>query len=89
MKRHRILIAAGVGLLFGVLCLLQAAGVLDWMPESIFFPLHTPALLLAGLFIQGERVMLLAPVAIVVQWTLLGALAGLVWQFIHGAKTTA
>jgi hypothetical protein len=89
MKRHRILIASGVGLLFGLLCLLQAAGVFYWIPETVFFPLHAPALFLAGLFIHGEQVLMLVPVTIVVQWIIVGALAGLIWHLVHGSKPTA
>ena len=36
--RKRILIPSGIGFLFGLLCLLQASGVFDWLPEGFFLP---------------------------------------------------
>ena len=89
MKPHRILIATGAGLIFGLLCLLQAAAVFHWMPESIFFPLHAPAVFLAGLIIHGERALGLVPVTILIQWILVGGVAGLIWQMLYGSKNPA
>jgi len=82
----KLLIGSGVGLVFGVLCLLQVVGLLSWMPIQLFTALHTPAMFLAGLVVHGERGWNLIPYTVVVQWVLLGAVVGGVFQLLARSK---
>lgn len=80
MKRMPVLTASGVGLLLGLLCCVQASETFVWMPEDIFVALHFPAILTANLLIQGEQALVLMPLTIILQWTLLGVVGGVIWK---------
>jgi hypothetical protein len=66
--------------------LLQASGVVAWLPERLYETLNYPAVLLASIFISRERALLLVPITIPVQWLLVGLISGIVLNEIHSWK---
>lgn len=81
-----MLITSGAGLLFGLLCLVQVLGVFTWMPASVFRGMHVPATFVSGLLVHGERAWSLIPVAVVLQWVVVGAVIGLFFHPGNGTK---
>lgn len=75
-----MLITSGVGLLFGLLCLVQVLGVFTWMPPGVFRAMHAPATVVSGLLVHGEGAWSVIPVAVVFQWVLVGAIVGLIFH---------
>ena len=78
--------SAIVGLGLGLVSLLQASGVVAWLPERLFETLNYPAVLLASIFVSGERALLLMPITIPVQWLLVGLVFGIAFNEIHSWK---
>jgi len=72
----RMLVCIGISLIIGVLCLLQVVSDLNWMPADVFRILHMPAISLAGLLVHGETAWDVLPYTVVLQWVVLGILAG-------------
>ena len=74
----RVLIGIGGGLAVGLLFLIQALGIAHWCPPWLFTILHFPSAILVSALSQGEFVLgsPLSPYAVVMQWTILGALVG-------------
>ena len=71
-----LLYCTGIGLLFGLLCLIQTLGVLTWMPPDIFRVLHSPATFLSLLLVPGEGAWDVIPYAVVLQWVVVGGAIG-------------
>lgn len=70
----------------GLFSLLQAAGVIAWVPRNLFDALNAPALALAGILIKGERSLLLIPWTIPAQWLLVGLVLGILLSGIRPGK---
>ena len=82
----RLVVPTLVGLGAGLVSLLQASGVVAWLPERLFEILNYPAVLLASIFISGERALLLVPLTIPAQWLLVGLISGIVLNEIFSWK---
>ena len=74
----RVLIGIGGGLAVGLLFLIQALGMAHWCHPWLFTILHFPSAILVSALSQGEFVLGSppSPYGVVLQWTFLGALVG-------------
>jgi hypothetical protein len=86
LDMKHVLIASGMGLLLGLLCLVQVLGVFTWIPAGLFRGVHAPATFVSGLFVHGEGAWSVIPVAVVLQWVFLGAIIGLILHLAKGPK---
>ena len=85
----RVLIGIGGGVAVGVLFLIQALGTAHWCPPGLFVILHFPSSVLAFALSQGETdLMRFPPYVVVVQWTFLGTLVGVILHLKHRSKAS-
>jgi hypothetical protein len=87
----RVLIGIGGGVAVGLLFLVQTLGIAYWCPAVVFTILHFPLSVLVLALSQGEFVLgkTPSPYGVVVQWTLLGALLGVLLHRKQRSKASA
>jgi hypothetical protein len=73
-----VVIGIGGGAVVGLLFLLQSLGMAHWCPPGLFMILHFPSSILVFTLSQGQMDLgkPLSPYVLVLQWTFLGALLG-------------
>ena len=84
----RILIGSAVGLIAGLLCLVQFLGWVQLFPSGAFTAVHAPALILADLVDRSERGWAIIPFTMVAQWILVGAIIGTGFHLRYVSKRT-
>ena len=82
----RILVCTGVGLVVGLLFLIQFLGWFGWFPSGAYMVIHSPALVLADILVHGEAGWNVIPLAMVLQWMVIGATVGAVLQLTRPSK---
>ena len=82
----RIIIGAALGLIAGLLCLVQFMGWLQWLPTDAFTKLHTPSLVVVHLLVPDQWGRAAIPFTMVAQWLSIGTLIGAAAHLVHRSK---
>lgn len=87
----RVVIGIGGGAAVGLLFLLQSLGMARWCHPGLFMLLHFPSSILVFTLSQGEIELGKPPSAylVVLQWTFLGALLGVLLHLKRRSKASA
>ncbi len=86
----RVIIGIGSGIAASLLFLIQTVGVVQWCPPWLFVMLHFPSTVLAFALSQGafNLGMSPSPYGVVLQWTSLGTLVGVILHLKHRSQSS-
>ncbi len=80
----RILISTGIGFAVGLVFVVQLFGFASLIPVGIFRTIITPAIIVAETLSRRSGGWSIIPYTIVAQWTIIGAVVGLISKLGNG-----